>query len=291
MSAISLQAGSAVAGLPSADIEVGVHHTVRFLGLTFNVDTIWSSLAAGVIVLALGLYVASRATSGVPSKVQLVWEMVVDWISQLVKDNIGRPDRTVIQLAIMLFTLILLSNWLELIPSKHYLPAPTGDLNLTLALALIVIFGVHVRSIRAKGFGGYVKHYFEPFPVLFPLNLIEEIVKPFTLALRLFGNIFAGGLMLSIIGLIPVPVNWPLQIVWKLFDMAIGGIQAFIFALLTVLYFATASESHADEDTAHLETEEAREGSHGDSGDAGSAGPGRATVTLPSKQPEAVSTS
>ncbi len=62
------------------------------------------------------------------------------------QDNIGRPDRNVIQLAIMLFTLILLSNWLELIPSKHYLPAPTADLNLTLALALIVIFGVHVRG-------------------------------------------------------------------------------------------------------------------------------------------------
>ena len=88
--------------------------------------------------------------------------------------------------------------------------------------------------------------------MLFPLNFIEELVKPFTLALRLFGNIFAGGLMLSIIGLIPVPVNWPLQIVWKLFDMAIGGIQAFIFALLTVIYYAQASESHADEDTALL---------------------------------------
>jgi F-type H+-transporting ATPase subunit a len=278
MSAISL---SSLSALPSADIEVGKHHTAQLLGLTFNVDTIWSTLIAGGIVLGLGLFVASNVTSGVPGKVQLVWEMIVDWISQLVKDNIGRPDRTVIQLAIMLFTLILLSNWLELIPSQHYLPAPTGDLNLTLALALIVIFGVHVRSIRAKGFGGYVKHYFEPFPVLFPLNLIEEIVKPFTLALRLFGNIFAGGLMLSIIGLIPVPVNWPLQIVWKLFDMAIGGIQAFIFALLTVLYYATASESHADENDAHV--------AHGDSDEAGSDGAsrsGRATVTLPEQHAE-----
>ena len=92
-------------------------------------------------------------------------------------------------------------------------------MNLTFALALIVIVGVHARGIKSKGFGGYVKHYFEPYAVLFPLKLIEEIVKPFTLALRLFGNIFAGGLMLAIIGLIPVPVNWPLQIVWKLFDM------------------------------------------------------------------------
>ena len=190
---------------------------------------------------------------------QLTWEAIVNWISQLVRDNIGHTDRNVIQLAIMLFTLILLSNWLELIPSNEYLPAPTSDLNLTLALALIVIFGVHYRSIRSKGFVGYIKHYFQPIPVLFPLNFIEELVKPFTLALRLFGNIFAGGLMLAIIGLIPIWANWPLEIVWKLFDMAIGGIQAFIFALLTVIYFAQASESHPDEDTALLETEEASE--------------------------------
>jgi F-type H+-transporting ATPase subunit a len=270
------------AAVHTATIDVGVHHTARFLGLTFNVDTIWCTVIAGVIVLGLGLMVARNATSGVPGKVQLVWEMIVDWISTLVRDNIGRPDRNVIQLAILLFTFILTANWLELIPSQHYLPAPTSDLNLTLAMALIVIFGVHVRGIRAKGFGGYVKHYFEPYAVLFPLKLIEELVKPFTLALRLFGNIFAGGLMLSIIGLIPVPVNWPLQIVWKLFDMGIGAIQAFIFALLTVLYYAEASESHAhDEATTGHGDEEAHEGS------TTAAGSGHASVRLPAPEPEA----
>jgi F-type H+-transporting ATPase subunit a len=238
----------ALAALPSADIEVGVHHTAHVLGMTFNVDTIWSTLVAGAIVLVLGLIVARNVTSGVPGKLQLAWEGIVGWLTQLVRDNIGYTDRNVIQLAIALFTLILLSNWLELIPSQHYLPAPTSDLNLTLALALIVIVGVHYRSIRLKGFGGYIKHYFQPMPALFLLNFIEELVKPFTLALRLFGNIFAGGLMLSIIGLIPVYLNWPLQIVWKLFDMAIGGIQAFIFALLVVLYFGMAGAGHDDHD-------------------------------------------
>jgi F-type H+-transporting ATPase subunit a len=280
MSAIAV-----AANLPSADIEVGIHHTAEFLGITFNVDTIWTTLIAGGIVLGLGLLVASRATSGVPGKLQLVWESIVNWITQLVQDNIGRPDRTVIQLAIMLFTFILVSNWLELIPSKHYLIAPTSDLNLTAALALIVIVGTHVRSIRAKGFGGYIKHYFQPIPVLFLLNVIEEIVKPFTLALRLFGNIFAGGLMLSIIGLIPVPANWPLQIVWKLFDMAIGGIQAFIFALLTVIYYAQASESHSDED-AHAGDEAHAAGGEGSDEETGPGKAGRASVRLPAKEPE-----
>jgi F-type H+-transporting ATPase subunit a len=112
-----------------------------------------------------------------------------------------------------------------------------------------------------------------------------EIVKPFTLALRLFGNIFAGGLMLSIIGLIPVPVNWPLQIVWKLFDLAIGGIQAFIFALLTVIYYAQASASHADED-AHAGDEAHAAGGEGSDEETGPGKAGRASVRLPAKEPE-----
>lgn len=268
-----------IAALPSADIEVGVHHTAHFLGTTFNVDTIWSTLVAGAIVLILGLIVASRVTSGVPGKLQLAWEGIVTWLTQLVRDNIGYTDRNVIQLAIALFTLILLSNWLELIPSQHYLPAPTADLNLTLALALIVIVGVHYRSIRLKGFGGYVKHYFQPMPALFLLNFIEELVKPFTLALRLFGNIFAGGLMLSIIGLIPVYLNWPLQIVWKAFDMAIGGIQAFIFSLLTVIYYAQATTGHGDEHDHAGASAEAADGEH----DAGAGKAGTASVTLPER--------
>jgi F-type H+-transporting ATPase subunit a len=273
--------------LPSADISVGEHHTAQFLGMTFNVDSIWTTLIAGTVVLGLGLIVARKATSGVPGKLQLTWESIVNWITQLVRDNIGHTDRNVIQLAIMLFTLILLANWVELIPTQHYLPAPTADLNLTLALAVIVIAGVHYRSIRAKGFGGYIKHYFQPIPVLFPLNFIEELVKPFTLALRLFGNIFASGLMLSIIGLIPVWLNWPLQIVWKLFALAIGGIQAFIFALLTVIYYAQASESHANEDVAVLQTEEANEDrpAGGDGTEDGTGRPGHASVRLPG-QPE-----
>jgi F-type H+-transporting ATPase subunit a len=269
-----------LAALPSADIEVGVHHTAHFLGMTFNVDTIWSTLTAAAIVLILGLIVASRVTSGVPGKLQVAWEAIVNWLTQLVRDNIGYTDRNVIQLAIALFTLILLSNWLELIPSKHYLPAPTSDLNLTLSLALIVIVGVHYRSIRTKGFVGYIKHYFQPMPALFLLNVIEELVKPFTLALRLFGNIFAGGLMLSIIGLIPVYLNWPLQIVWKGFDMAIGGIQAFIFSLLTVIYYAQATTGHGDEHAASAEEEAAEGGAH----EAGAGKAGTATVTLPERE-------
>ena len=93
--------------------------------------------------------------------------------------------------------------------------------------------------------------------MLLPLNILEELIKPITLALRLFGNIFAGGIMLALIGLIPLYALWAPNILWKAFDMIIGVIQAFIFALLTVLYFAMAGAGHAEHEI-HEEYEDER---------------------------------
>ncbi len=233
----------------ATEIPVGNHVTVSIFGLTLNADTIWASGIAGLVVIALGLFVRSRVSSGVPGKVQLIWETLVDSVTTSVESNLGRVNPFVVPLAIALFVFILVSNWLELIPSGEdpkLLPAPTADVNLTYALALLVIVGVHIHSIRERGIKGYVKHYFEPYPALFPLTLLEEIVKPFTLALRLFGNIFAGGVMIALIGLLPIWSLWGPNIIWKLFDMAIGLIQAFIFALLTILYFGMAGDTHEE---------------------------------------------
>jgi F-type H+-transporting ATPase subunit a len=152
----------------------------------------------------------------------------------------------VVPLAVTLFTFILIANWLELIPTQGWLTSPSADINMTLALALLVVVWVHVAHIRQKGLRPYLRHYASPYPALIPLTVLEEIVKPFTLALRLFGNIFAGGIMLAIIGLIPAWLLWLPNGLWKGFDMAIGVIQAFIFALLTILYFgfALGEEDH-----------------------------------------------
>jgi F-type H+-transporting ATPase subunit a len=106
---------------------------------------------------------------------------------------------------------------------------------------------------------GYFGHFLQPFPVLLPLNILEELVKPITLALRLFGNIFAGGIMLALIGLIPLWSSWIPNLLWKGFDMFIGAIQAFIFALLTVLYFAMAGAGHGDHDEEHEAHDEAHD--------------------------------
>ena len=134
----------------------------------------------------------------------------------------------------------------------HLLPAPTADTNLTYALAAVTMVSVWTYGIRQKGVKGYFSHFVEPFPILLPLNILEELIKPLTLALRLFGNIFAGGIMLSLISLMPIYLLWAPNLIWKLFEMFIGGIQAFIFALLSVLYFAMAGAGHGDDhDEAH----------------------------------------
>jgi len=258
--------------VPMAEIKIGEHVERHFLGMTFNMDTIYSTLVAGTIVVLLGFWARSALTKRpddhVPSKIQLIWESVVKEVQTQVEDNLGRVHPFVVPLAVALFFFILIANWLELIPSElnheaHLLPAPTSDTNLTYAMAILVMVGVWTYGIRQKGLKAYLKHFVEPYPVLLPLNVLEELVKPITLALRLFGNIFAGGIMLALIaGLITwqvgdIPAGGVLgaffNIIWKLFDMAIGAIQAFIFALLTVLYFGMAGAGHDDHSDEHAE--------------------------------------
>jgi F-type H+-transporting ATPase subunit a len=148
---------------------------------------------------------------------------------------------------VTIFVFILVANWLELLPSDGYLRSPSADVNFTYALALLVIIWAHANGVRHVGLRHYVKHVFFPpgRPAwLAPFNLTEEIVRPFTLALRLFGNMLAGGIMLSVIALLPFYITPAIgEAAWDLFDMFIGLIQAGIFALLTILYFGFAVES------------------------------------------------
>jgi F-type H+-transporting ATPase subunit a len=251
-------------GLVPMEIKIGHHVEREWLGMTFNIDTIISTLVAGVLVLLLGFWATRSLTKDtedhVPTKVQILWELVVGEVNKQVEDNLGKVHPFVAPLAISLFFFILFCNWLELVPSEinehlHLLPAPTADTNLTYALAAVTMVSVWTYGIRQKGVKGYFKHFLEPFPVLLPLNILEELIKPITLALRLFGNIFAGGIMLALIGLIPLYAMWAPNILWKAFDAVIGVIQAFIFALLTVLYFAMAGAGH-EEHESHEEHED-----------------------------------
>jgi F-type H+-transporting ATPase subunit a len=268
----------------AADIKIGEHVQRQFLGMTFNMDTIWTTLVAGTIVVVLGFWARRQLTRDttdfVPTKLQIIWEGVVNQVKDQVEDNLGHVNPFAVALAVSLFFFILIANWLEMIPSEpnedfHFLPAPTADTNLTYAMAITVMIGAWSYGISQKGVKGYFSHFLQPYKFLLPLNVIEEITKPISLALRLFGNIFAGSILLALIasltawtvGVIPVGgvLSVLFGIMWKLFDMAIGGIQAFIFALLTVLYFGMAgahgeaAEHDQDDTAADAETGEGKE--------------------------------
>lgn len=238
--------------IEAINVKVGEHHDWHIFGVTLHGDTITATLIAGAIIIILGLLLRRSVNARKPGKLQLFWETVVDQVENQVDSTMGlRTSPFVVPLAITLFLFILIANWLAIIPSPgdpEYLIPPASDVNLTYAMALLVIVGMHVIGIRKRGFRDYYHHLFQPYKVLFPLNLIEELVKPLTLALRLFGNIFAGTIMVSLIALFPAWLLWAPETAWKLFDMFIGLIQAFIFGLLTVIYFASV---RPDEEAAH----------------------------------------
>ena len=236
-------------------IHVGDHPVVHILGLTIDTDIVLSTLVAMAIFLYLGFRMRSKITDGVPGKLQLFWEILVEQVSDLAVSAIGPKGRRFVPIGVTLFLFILISNWIGFIPSAmqpgvsgEILPAPTGDVNLPLAMALLVIVWVHVESFKARGFKGYFKHYAQPYAALAPINVVEEITKPITMTFRLFGNLFSGGLMIAVMTtLLPIYVVPFGEIIWKPFDLGIGAIQAFIFMLLTILYFGMAmshDESH-----------------------------------------------
>jgi F-type H+-transporting ATPase subunit a len=236
--------------LAADTVEVGVHKEWHLLGLTLNADTVISTAIAAAVVLGFGLYLAWRSTSGVPSGLQLTFETVTEQVEEQVEDQIGiKTAPFVVPLAISLFFFILIANLLSILPHafETYVRPPTSDVNLTFALAFFVIIMVHLTGIRARGARKYFAHFAHPYPFLVPLEIITEIVKPFTLALRLFGNILSGGVMVAVIALMPGIVSVAPTALWKLFDVFVGVLQAFIFMLLTIIYFSFAVGTGDDE--------------------------------------------
>lgn len=229
-------------------IEIGHHSTWEIGGFTFHADTITSTIIAGAVVIGLGLLLRRSASSEVPGKLQLAWEALVTWVNDQVESTLGRLNPFVVPLAASLFIFIFVANLLEVIPTDHKAPPPTADVNLTYPLALLVIIAATIYGIRERGVASYAKGFFEPYPIMGLFNILEEIAKPISLALRLFGNIFAGGVMLSIIGLLPFWLTPLPTVPWKLFGIFIGAIQALIFALLTILYFGMAASGHGGDD-------------------------------------------
>jgi F-type H+-transporting ATPase subunit a len=233
----------------AADVEVGHHSTAEFLGMTFNTDTILATAIAAVIVISLAFVLRARVTSGVPNGLQLAFEGLTGWVRDQVEASIGlRVAPFVVPLAMTLFVFVLVANWLSVLPAQtasDLIPPPASDTNFTYALALLVFVWTHVAGIRRRGAGRHAASVVKGHVAfLAPINIVEEIAKPVSLSLRLFGNMFAGTVLVTLISLLPAYVLWFPNAVWKTFDLFVGAMQAFIFALLTILYFGQSMETH-----------------------------------------------
>jgi F-type H+-transporting ATPase subunit a len=240
-------------------IEVGHHRTAELFGMTINTDTVLSTAIAAVLVLILAFIVRAKVTStGVPSGVQLFFETVTIQMRSQVESAIGmRVAPFVLPLAVTLFTFILIANWLSVLPvqyattnaagervSAELFAPPASDVNFVYALVLIVFVWYHAAGVKQRGLIGYPIKLVKGHAVgLAPINIIEELAKPVSLSLRLFGNMFAGGVMVALIALFPPYIMWAPNAIWKAFDLFVGLIQAFIFALLTILYFSQSMET------------------------------------------------
>jgi F-type H+-transporting ATPase subunit a len=239
--------------LAEGAIEVGQHHTAEWFGYTINIDTVESSAIAAVIVIGLALLLRAKVTSsGVPGGVQLFFEAITVQMRDQIESAIGmRIAPFVLPLAVTLFIYILICNWLSVLPLQYnehgknteLLSSAAADINYVLALALFVFVCYHAAGVWRRGIIGHpLKVLKGHVAILAPINLVEELAKPISLSLRLFGNIFAGGILVSLIALFPPYILWAPNAIWKTFDLFVGAIQAFIFALLTILYFSQSME-------------------------------------------------
>jgi F-type H+-transporting ATPase subunit a len=228
---------------------------------TFHADTLVISGLLGLIVFGLMAKVASKASAGIPGGLQNFVEMVVGLVDQQVKDTFHGKSALVTPLAITIFVWVFVMNAMDLIPVDflpiaasavgiHYLKAvPTTDPNLTFAMSITVFVISIFMGLKVKGLGHFMHEVFSvPFgaklaPVNFLFRVVEEIARPISLSLRLFGNMYAGEMVFILIALLGV---WqlPLALPWALFHILIITLQAFVFMMLTIVYMSMASESH-----------------------------------------------
>ena len=236
-----------------------------------HVDSITVSLVLGVLFCLWFWLKARNATAGVPGRGQAFVEIVLEFVDGQVKDVFHGDRRILGPLALTVFLWVFLMNAMDLLPVDllpvisekfgigHFRAVPTADINMTFAMSLTVFALIIFYSFKAKGFGGYMHELFTaPFgahPALwipnFLLNVVELLSKPVSLAMRLFGNLFAGVLVFMLIAGLFSAGSWALYgmgiigyTVWGIFHILIIGIQAFIFMVLTIVYISMAHDHH-----------------------------------------------
>lgn len=242
--------------------------------LQFNLSTVLMIVVTSLIVFLLAFFATRNLTEGVPTGIQNVFEWIVDFVYGIVGSTINaKKSAKYIFLGLTLILFIWVGNILGLpfnfitlhdepltvagseIVSQEMIAAsdevhndkqvvgvvwwksPTADLSVTLSLSVSMILLTHILSVRSRGAKGYLKHYFEPYVIWLPLNIVEELAKVLTLGMRLYGNIYAGEVLIAVILGIGVLGVIPL-IVWLAYSVFIGTIQAYVFTILTMVYIS-----------------------------------------------------
>jgi len=208
-----------------------VHHVlIQWAGMEFFWDTIWTTwLTMGVLIAFT--WAAVRHLQIVPSGSQNMLETIVESMQELVESMTGPEGKKMTPYFITLFLFILVANMWGLVP---FLTSPTNDLNTTLGLGLLSVVGSYVMGVYQKGWG-YFKHFLHPVWFMLPMNIIDELIRPCTLGLRLFVNILVGEVLLHVLIDLCPPL---IPSLWLLMSVLIGIIQAFVFTLLSASYYA-----------------------------------------------------
>lgn len=244
---------------------------------TLNLDTLGFSLVLGVLILGILYWGAKRVSTGIPGGFQNFAEMMLEFADGQVKDCFHGKNKLIGPLALTIFGWVFLMNFMDILPvdilptaasamGVHHLKVvPTTDLNLTFALSLTVFALILFYSIKIKGAKGFIKELtLQPFnnKFMIPFNLLLELVgliaKPISLALRLFGNLYAGELIFILIALLTLNAStdsivssstlgvaqFLLALAWSIFHILVITLQAFIFMVLTIVYLSLAHEDH-----------------------------------------------
>jgi|TARA_B110000967_G_scaffold776_1_gene795 F-type H+-transporting ATPase subunit a len=230
--------------------------------MSINVDSMVWSVGLGAFFIWLFSRVGRTATTGVPSGVQNFIEMIIEFVDDNVKSMFQHKSAVIAPMALTIFVWVFLMNLMDLVPVDwiphlagmmgiHFMKiVPSTDLNVTMGIAFSVFFLIIFYSIKAKGVGGFMAElslqplgkWALPFNLL--LELVGLIAKPISLALRLFGNMYAGEMIFILIALLPFWAQWLLSVPWALFHILIITLQAFIFMVLTIVYLAMAHDHH-----------------------------------------------
>ena len=227
---------------------------------SLNLDTLIVSIVLGLLIFG-GLRLVATRMKEVPGKLQNVVEIILDFVNNAVHEVFHHKSTFIPSLALTIFLWVFFMNAMDLLPVDflprllglfgvpYFKAVPTADPNATFAMSISVFLLIIIFNLKAKKHRLLKEMFTFPFGIyLFPINfafrLVEECVKPLSLALRLFGNMFAGELIFILIAIMPWWIQWAPGGVWAIFHILVISLQAFLFMMLTIIYLSMAHEAH-----------------------------------------------